>query len=407
MSNADFQALECINHCCISALASIVNNKIVILFGGPSHSKMMIEMFKNAGAKDVVGIEPVTHYHGDVSNYNTYLNDELRSPSQSLLNRINEIDHNNQAIIYAGSTTNIRWIGNRIIIGSRLEKWSILEGKQEQTRILSNQVGYNPVFLRIDNLSQSSFIDLCMELYPCVLSGDLTNGIEMGSGQVFIINEKTKHNLKGIYQNLKRSCVGFRIAQFTDGLPITVYGFCNGVESVYCYPPVVGIVGYRKKDGRIIAPGIIAPNILNIELECIYKTVKDTCRKIMGRYEFCGAFGVDGVFDGKNYTIHDFNPRICAGFTFLSNLFEGRVPQNIIDIIIREHSPMSYQVLTYLKRIMSNMNYGNEVIIWNDEGLSNYLTSESKKQSPRWNQLFFQIALNGNIPLFNSKLLMQ
>ena len=391
--------LEELYKCCINGLSDIVKSKKVLLIGTPSRSKMMIEAFMNAGAYDVVGIEAPTYYYGDISEYNYRLNMELKHPSQLLMDRLNIEDPDKQSIIYAGSTTDVQRIMCRRVIGSRLYEWSILERKQEQTRLLSNQVGYEPLYVNIESLSQNEFYELCMELSPCVVSGELKDGIEMGSSQVFIVNEITQRYLSDIYIVLKQKCSGFRIARLTKGLPITVYGFCDANANICCYPPVVALVGYRSSDSRIVAPGIIAVKKLNLNLQLIFKSVKEIVNKAIKEYGYCGAFGVDGVYIEDNYIIHDINPRICAGFSFLSKYYKGKIPQNIIDILLREHSQMSREIMILLNKVISTTKYDNEVVVWNDETLSNELTSENRKHSLYNNHRLWKLVFGNTAPL--------
>ena len=399
MNNENSDILDVFSKWCIDALSSIVFDKTVILYGTPSYSNMMITTFKNAGARNVIGIESKTSPQMDPSQYNYFINRELKHPSIDLLEKIGKIDSQKCSLIYAGSSIDIQWVDDRKVIGARSTAWSNLEKKVEQTRILRNQEGYKSSFISLDSLSQCAFKSLCIKLMPCVISGELANGIEMGSSHTFVINKRTQNGLGGIYQTLKNDCIGIRIASFTDGLPITVYGFCHN-KKIYYYQPVVGIVGYNESNGKIVAPGIIAPTKLDVDPAVIYQSVIEICNKVVSESNYCGAFGVDGVLIDGKYIIHDYNPRICAGFSLLSKLSQSKIPHNILDLLMKEHIPIPFDELNNLRMITHKLRYCNEVVIWNNNSLSNSLTSICRHQSLNWKQQVLKSALYDNLPLF-------
>lgn len=393
-SNIDLDELE---KCCVSGLSSVVRNKKIVLIGPPTRSRMMISAFKKSGAADVISISLDSSYYSEISEYNNNFSQELRKPSQLLLKRINEIDPVREALVYAGSSIDVEWLDRRKIIGSRCRAWANLERKEVQTKILSVQHGYKSCFVFLDSMNMNRFIDLCREHYPCVISGELIKGIEMGTSKVFIINESTKEAISYVYQELKQSCSGFRIANYMNGMPITVYGFCS--DDIFCYPPVIGIVGYRNLDGKVTAPGIIALKNLNIDLERVREEVQDLIQKVTNKCGFCGAFGVDGVFNKGHYIIHDLNPRICAGFVFVSKYFGGKVPQNVVDIILREHATQANELMSMLCGAAKNMEYDDEVMIWKDKELSVQMTKDIQRDG--FNQQFLKRVLGENEPLFD------
>ncbi len=179
--------------------------------------------------------------------------------------------------------------------------------------------------------------------------------------------------LHRICTNLYGTCKGVRIASLTTGLPITVYGYLADTGKIVIFPPVEAIVGYRKENHKMFAPGILVPPCVHIDINCIENSVQRIIDNLKKHSGYRGAFGLDGVMSKNGFIIHDVNPRICAGFSLMSKLLNDNLPLGLIDMLIRENVVGLDDLFHKLHSIIYTLRYLPDLKLWDNPVLENNL----------------------------------
>jgi hypothetical protein len=389
----------------VANLSSVVAGKRVLLFGQAAASDTVIDFLSEAG---VAAIQPISFplaATDKVSAIYYCQNKQLQYPEENLKDILLQADPDGDALIYAGSAVNVDNVDGRRVIGYRQPQWSEAERKRIQTVITKGQKGYNPVYIECSSIdSEDVLINFCVERAPCVISGDTKEQIAMGADYVYVITSETDCcTLRMILASLSQCCTGVRIAALTTGLPITVYGYFADIEKTAIFPPVEAIVGYRKVDNKMFAPGALVPTCECVDVRCVEKAVENIVNNLSSYCGYRGAFGVDGVFSDKGFTVHEINPRVCAGFSLMSRLLENELPLGLIDMLIRENVDGLDEMLLCLREMMSVLDYVPELKLWNHPSLEQRLREcvpkDDSEGIAKWKSTVRSEALRECIPL--------
>ena len=323
----------------LSAMKPIVYGKRVILTGSAENSPAASAFIQRAGAIATHSAKiPVAM--SDIASQLYWTNRFLATPSIEFMSKLDRIDPHREAIVFAGSYVYERSVAGRRIVGARSYSTAMSERKHYQLKLLSAQ-GSKQVYLTGLNLNE-----LTNQLYQwvcessCVISGDPIDHLPMGSSHVYYLPENTSSTvLRNLMQDLLPNCSGFRLAAATLGLPVTYYGFMAGDRSVL-FGPVEALVGYNLDTLRIQASGIQYPVILDPQKANSAKAaISRLAASFASKTGYVGAFGVDGSLVDGNLVIHELNPRVCAGFSWLQKYTDPRLQLGIVDLILRESSP--------------------------------------------------------------------
>jgi hypothetical protein len=160
-------------------------------------------------------------------------------------------------------------------------------------------------------------------------------------------------------RRLSKDCDVASVRAFDFGIPCTFYGFATSTW-VEIFSPVRGLVYWHPLTWKIEAPGIGVPCRLTIdEAELARGTVLQTVERLRAAIGYVGAFGTDGTIGGLSYTIHEINPRVCAGFSFFDQASTPAVPLAAIDLVLRElESLAARELLQPLSRYVETMSLG-------------------------------------------------
>jgi len=360
----------------LSYLYDIVYNKIVILYGQAAGSELTRRYLIEAGASSVIDLYVNKKNGSSLTDLFHMQNNGLVNPSKKVCRYLNSIDPLKEAKVFAGSAVSAITMDNRKVIGRRQIIWREYEKKKYQTELTKGQIGYNPTYMDFMNGSQlNEIIEYCVKNRPTVVSGDAKGCVSMASDYVYFIGRDTSIKIiKEICNILYNKCEGVRIADYDEGTPATYYGFVF-CDHIILYGPVEAIVGFRNKDHKIVAKGILTPLTLSGEQRIkSRKDVMTVVRKLVDRTGYKGAFCVDGSIKQNCFTVHEINTRICAGFALISKFYNNIVPFGIIDLIIRDgKSKNTKTLLNILDSYANKVCLSIDIKLWKNKKLENSL----------------------------------
>ncbi len=364
----------------IDDLRRIVDGRTVILVNQSKRSPMFDHFLHRSGASDIVSllVKPRNHAPTLTEHYDA-LDEFMSRPPREFLDSLDRIDPHRRALVYAGSTVTAAILDGRIVLGRRLRHWKAAETKEAQTRLMSKQAGYSPSYISSSALDcLDRLVTYCFEIRPCILSGDPVGAISMGSDHVFMVDSTTPPDMvRKICRWLLARCSGVRIAPFTYGVPVTLYGLaCN--NAISCLGPVEALVGYRA-DQHVVARGILLPANYDRSLdESDREDATRVSRRLVSDTGYRGAFGVDGVHTSRGFIAHEVNTRICAGFSLLSRVLGNRIPFNIADLVLRQpHASHGSQVVSILRKVCASLVSTVDVKLWSEPLLEQKLRANA------------------------------
>jgi len=392
----------------VRSARAFVADRTVLLFGQASGSVLLKDFFTISGASRVLAVPAVRNHGACITDSFQAQNDALRHPSGALRDYFHAVDPRRRAVVYAGSAVSVATVDGRRVLGSRKAAWRDAERKKNQTSLTQGQDHYHPFYIDgVRDLSGGEILARCKDAMPCVLSGDPTGRIGMGTDYVYLLRDCTATTVTAICSRLRQECDGVRVGAFTDGIPATYYGFVAEDRCVL-YGPVEALVGCRRDDAKIIAPGILVPLPLPRELLSKAKEhVLAVLRTLVARTGYRGAFGIDGCFSGDAFVVHDVNTRICAGFSLLARLCANIVPFGMIDMLLRERRDPLAEILDALDQDTDVVARSLDVKLWEDQDIENALRSaaprsDSASDVHRWRESVRRRALAECTPFHNS-----
>lgn len=388
-------------------LAEFVDNKIVFLSGPAIGSQVIRQYFLDSGASCVLDL-PVsgTRTHC-ISHLIQIQNDYLVAPSEQVCAHLEIIDPKREAKIYAGSCVTAETMDGRQVLGRRLQSWRDIERKRHQCTLTAGQDQYNPCYIDFRNgLEADDLLEYCVHHQPCVLSGDPKDCIAMGCDFAYVFQQDTPiQRMRTICHILHQRCEGVRVANLTDGIPATYYGFVSN-EQYVLYGPVEALVGFHRRERKVFAPGILTPVALSDELR---KTAREDMLSVVSRLVnasgYRGAFGVDGCLTRSSFIVHEVNTRMCAGFSLISRSHGDLIPFGIIDMVIRERTPEGYNpLMAILRQSADHACLSTDVKLWDNPKLENALRgripqTDDMPDPNRWQTLVRRSVLMGNARL--------
>jgi hypothetical protein len=348
-----------------TSLRRLVQDRDVVIIGG---SVAISDALIQSGADTVTRIEVPVDRSLPVAEYMRQVDAILASPSSVLARSLDAIDPKGQALIYAGSFTRQQVCCGRRIIGSRRAKWFDAENKESQVRYTTKQAGLQQTWIAANSPEEMIRITKtwCASS-PTVVSGAPRRFLAMGASHTFLFSGPLSPDVgEGIIRQMCNSCRGIRLSRFTEGIPATFYGFV-AAGHLFNIGPVEALSYVEKGSLRIAATGIQVPCQINSAMrKNAAIAIKSTIDALITDVDYKGAFGVDGVLTHKEYVIHEINPRICAGFSWINRATGGTIPMGLIDLILREDLVDSHADLFRSLRIIgSHLERHLDLKLWN------------------------------------------
>lgn len=318
----------------LQAAAPLLRDRMVICTGAAARSHRMAEFFTAAGAAGtaLVDIGPVP-----VETRQRFAAYEaaLSTPDQALQRRLDAVDPDGQALLYAGSFTAVSDVCGRPTIGARSPAHLAIERKDAQPALTgahSRRVAVGPEVLDAER--------------PIVVQGIPDTGIAMATSHTYLVpRNASTQQLGTLVANLRRDCTTALVSRLNLGRPCTFYGFVTS-DWVIDFSPVEALVYWHPRTWRIHAPGIARPMSLDPQiLNTARAATHAVARRLHEQTGYLGAFGADGVIQGDRYVIHEVNPRVCAGFALLDQLQPAAAPLAAVDLVVREVGPAAAAAL--------------------------------------------------------------
>lgn len=313
-------------------LRALISGRRMLLCGSAAGSKRLAHGLRRAGAEEVSSVDETSADHQETWRRTMAQEHLLTHPPAEVARRLEEVDSERQALIYAGSFTACRRLCERRVLGARRTEWLRAEARAEQVRLL----GSPGTVMTLDELHQ--LLDRPASLARrLVVRGIPRSSVSLASAHNLVIDRDLARRLvHETVDRLREDCDQAAVAPYMPGLPVTVYGFVAS-DTVIVQRPVLGLVFVSLNDGTIRAPGIIADPPLSPEDQAAtIAGAVAAARRIGEELNYRGAFGVDGTLTGSGLVVHDFNPRVCAGFRIIDEHALGDLHPSLLDMTLRE-----------------------------------------------------------------------
>lgn len=322
----------------LGLVAPMVSGRTVILTGAAAKGDRMAEFLTDAGARIV---------RADIHVASTEIRDQfmayeqlLAEPTQEFHDRLDSLDPDGSALVYAGSFTSTQTLCGRRVIGARTGRHLDAERKDTQWEMR----GAPGVMIAVDDLE-----NLTRE---AIVQGIPNDGVSMATSHTYLVptaaDGTSRHELA---VRLQSDCTHAILTDPDIGTPCTFYGFVTDTMIVD-FGPVEALVSWDPQTWRIHASGILRPVFLaDHALSSARAEVHTFAQRLRERHTYVGAFGTDGVVTRTGYVIHEINPRVCAGFRLLDDLAADAAPLASMDLILREIPEASHALAEPLETI--------------------------------------------------------
>jgi len=354
--------------------APLVRGRVVLCMGAAARARRMKEFFLAAGADRVASVE-IGSVPAETRQRFAAYEAALTAPDDTLQRELDAIDPAGQGLVYAGSYTAVRKVCGRPTIGARTPAHQSVERKDTQPAIIGAQ-------------AQRLIVgpELLDARRPAVVQGIPDVGIAMATNHTYLIPRRAAAwQLAALVAQLRRDCTTALIRPPDLGHSCTLYGFV-APDWVIDFGLVEALVYWHRHTWRIHAPGIARPmSIAPANLNTARATTHAVARRLHQQTGYVGAFGTDGVLHDNGYVLHEINPRVCAGFTLLDQLYPEAAPLAAADLVLREFgaaaaTTMAGPLADAAQALCENDRF--EFQLW-DPGLQRYIASRVHKIAPR------------------------
>lgn len=354
-----------------AALAEVepqVTGRVVLLTGNATASQGMKEFFVQAGAAAVHRVV-LPQVAGQLALRFAAVEELLSDPAESLIRTVDAVDPHSRGLVYAGSYTAVRSFCGRPILGARSQPHFASERKDVQRQLLDDASDRLPFGLENRSDIHHAIVTLAVH-GPVVVQGVPHGLLAMGTSHTYVVpTTGSPDEIDRLLASIAHDCDELMVAPLDTGCPCTFYGFVTS-DQVVDFGPFEALVYWDRRTWRLHAPGIVRPVYLGDREEVHRSAVHIAARRLYQRTGCIGAFGTDGVVSSKRYAIHEFNPRVCAGFALLDQMCEHPIPLAAVDLAIRERKLTDQHVLAdQLAQLASALRVIQVPMIrlWNDE----------------------------------------
>ncbi|MEV6631589.1 hypothetical protein AB0M54_12640 [Actinoplanes sp. NPDC051470] len=285
----------------------------------------------------------------------------LADPPAALVRRVDDLDRDGRGLVYAGSYTAVRSFCGRRVLGYRLESHFAAERKDVQYRLLGVETSDRQL-LRIENHTDVRHaITEQVAHGPAVIQGVPRGLLAIGASHTYLLPaDASRSRISQMLDRITEDCADLILAPLNTGLPCTYYGFLTS-DHVVDFGPFEALVYWDRRSWRLYAPGVIRPVQLGDQEAASRSAVRAAARRLQQRIDYAGAFGTDGVVSANPYSVHEINPRVCAGFAVLDHICDDTIPLAAVDLVVRERRPPAGhplmvrldQLATALRRIQT------------------------------------------------------
>jgi hypothetical protein len=316
-------------------IAPLVVGRPVFLVGNATGSKKMADFFAHAGAAAVHDIS-LPDPEGPLAWRYATLEQLLATPPDIVARQADSLDPQGSGVAYAGSFTAVSSFCGRPVLGSRSSRAFAAERKDVQNQLLGHPS--RRVLVELSDLAQAhDAITTFTAGRPAALQGIPRELLAMGTSHTYGIPSRAPaETLDHVLTTMAGDCTAVSLAPLDRGISCTYYGFVAD-DWVVDFGPVEALVYWDRRTWRLHAPGVVRPLPLDDRTAGTCRAaVHRVARELHRHTDYTGAFGTDGVVNGVGYSIHEINPRICAGFALLDQLSPQPVPLAAVDLALRQ-----------------------------------------------------------------------
>ncbi|MEV4708348.1 hypothetical protein [Actinoplanes sp. NPDC049316] len=311
----------------------------------------MKDFFADAGAAAIHRVE-LPEATGTLASRLAAAEQLLADPSEALVRKVDELDHDGRGLVYAGSYTAVRSFCGRRVLGSRLESHFAAERKDVQYRLLGLATSDRRL-LRIEDHTDIREAIIAQVMHgPTVIQGVPRGLLAIGASHTYLLPEDASAVRIGqLLASIAEDCADLIVGPLHAGLPCTYYGFLTS-DHVVDFGPFEALVYWDRRSWRLYAPGVIRPVRLGGQEAACRSAVRAATRQVQQRIDYTGAFGTDGAVSATAYSVHEINPRICAGFALLDSICQDFIPLAAVDLVVRERQPTkSHPLMVQLEQL--------------------------------------------------------
>lgn len=314
-------------------LAPLIADRTVILTGSAAGSVSLPPFLLRAGARQVVPLVLVAQ-EDPIDTWLARLEALLAKPTGEIAKAVTDADPTERALVYAGSHTAQTTFCGRPILGSRRPEQFAAEHKNLQASYLADTTRTLCVVDLSDTGAAARTIQTAVQSRASVLSGVPKGRLACGSSHTYLIARGHEERSRRIAELLVTDCDVAVMAPYDRGIHSTYYGFI-AADYVIDFGPFEALVYWNPHDSRIAALGIVRPLLLRpAHLSAARRAVAYAAQRIHKTTGYTGAFCTDGVLQEDGYVVHELNPRMCAGFSLLSEICGG-LSFSVLDIALR------------------------------------------------------------------------
>ena len=315
-------------------MAPLVAGRTVILTGSAAGSASLPPFLSQIGARDVV-LLPLVAEGDPIGVWLARLEALLARPKSGIVRAVEDADPTGAGVVYAGSYTAQTTFCGRRILGSRRPEQFSAERKDLQALYLADKYRTNWVVDLLDTSAAVHAIQNAVQRSAITLSGVPRDRLACGSSHTYLIARGDRERSRVVTNMLASDCGVALIAPNDRGVHCTYYGFIAD-NWVIDFGPFEALIYWNRENSRIAAVGVVRPITLRShQLAAARRAVVSAARRIYEATGYIGAFCTDGVLQGDRYIVHEINPRMCAGFSLLSELCGG-LSFSVLDIALRE-----------------------------------------------------------------------
>ncbi|WP_203819980.1 hypothetical protein [Paractinoplanes ferrugineus] len=363
----------------------LVSGHVVFLTGNAATSRGMKDFFADAGAAAIHRVE-LPEAAGTLASRLAAAEQLLADPSEALVRKVDELDHDGRGLVYAGSYTAVRSFCGRRVLGSRLESHFAAERKDVQYRLLGLATSDRRLLRLEDHTEIREAIIAQVTRGPTVVQGVPRGLLAIGASHTYLLPEDASAIRIGqLLSSIAEDCADLIVGPLHAGLPCTYYGFLTS-DHVVDFGPFEALVYWDRRSWRLHAPGVIRPVRLGGQEAACRSAVRAAARQVQQRIDYAGAFGTDGAVSTTAYSVHKINPRVCAGFALLDSICQDFIPLAAVDLVVRgKRPPKSHplmvrleQLATALRRIQTPL-----IRLWDGKhsGIQETLTASAVRAS--------------------------
>jgi hypothetical protein len=372
----DHSNLSALRRCLIDCIGGRVRDRTVILAGSVHKNYALHRFFEDAGAARVDSLDLTSESELPLYRLMSCQQEVISNPTSEIRAFFDRVDPDNNAIVYAGSFVAQSQFCGREIIGKREQTQFESERKDRQahlTRSLSRELDLADLEAAVSIVKEEA------RNVPLVVSGIPDRCLAIGASHTYLVAGGV--TITEMLRRLASECSRAILTPFNFGIPCTFYGYMTR-KWVIDFGPFEALVYWDLRSGRIDAPGILRPLLLNQEQEAAARNaVRDIAERLHQDTGYCGAFCTDGVMQDKSYIIHEINPRVCAGFSLLTEMAGSQIPLSLVDLALRSCPTSTEALRVPLQRLADQLQVQEPAVrLWDARhwALQNRLRSRAR-----------------------------